>query len=63
MGRHARALFARVTRKLVVLSHHQAAPNVMPLVRQYYDGPVEIGEDSMVTTIGDTISVRRPPAP
>jgi hypothetical protein len=46
-----------------VLSHHQAAPNVMPLVRQYYDGPVEIGEDSMVTTIGDTISVRRPPAP
>jgi hypothetical protein len=36
---------------------------VLPLVRQHYDGPVEIGEDSMVITIGETITVHRPPAP
>jgi ribonuclease Z len=59
----AGSLFARITPKLVVFSHDQAAPNVLPLVRQHYDGPVEIGEDSMVITIGERITVRRPPAP
>lgn len=56
-------LFARTNPKLAVFSHHQAAPNLMSLVRQHYSGPVEVGEDSMVISIGNTVTVKRAAAP
>jgi ribonuclease Z len=57
-GLEAGEIFARVKPRLVVFSHGGNAES-LPLVRQHYDGPVEIGEDMMTIDIGDTIGVRR----
>lgn len=51
-------IFARVKPRLVVFSHG-GGPRSLPLVRQHYDGPVEIGEDMMTIDISDRIDVRR----
>ena len=58
-GVEAGKIFARVKPRLVVFSHGGTDPDVLPLVRQHYDGPVEIGEDMMTIDIGDKIDVRR----
>ena len=57
-GVEAGEIFARVKPRLVVFSHG-GSPESLPLVRQHYDGPVEIGEDMMTIDIGDRIDVRR----
>ena len=57
-GIEAGEIFARVKPRLVVFSHGGSTES-LPLVRQHYDGPVEIGEDMMTIDIGDTINVRR----
>jgi len=57
-GVEAGEVFARVKPRLVVFSHGGDS-GTMPLVRQHYDGPVEIGEDMMTIDVGDTIAVRR----
>jgi terminase small subunit-like protein len=57
-GVEAGQIFARVKPRLVVFSHG-GSPESLPLVRQNYDGPVEIGEDMMTIDVGDTMLVRR----
>lgn len=57
-GVEAGEIFARVRPRLVVFSHG-GGPESLPLVRQHYDGPVEIGQDMMTIEIGDTVDVRR----
>ena len=52
-------IFERVKPKLAVFSHYNAAAPILPLVRQSYSGPVEIGEDGMTIDIGETINIRR----
>ncbi|HEY1910904.1 MAG TPA: MBL fold metallo-hydrolase [Vicinamibacterales bacterium] len=52
-------VFARVKPKLAVFSHHNAPPSILTLVRQNYEGPVELGEDLMTIDVGDTVVVRR----
>jgi hypothetical protein len=42
-----------------VFSHHNAPPSILTLVRQNYEGPVELGEDLMTIDVGDTVVVRR----
>ena len=51
-------IFARVRPRLVVFSHG-GGPESLPLVRQHYDGPVEIGEDMMTIDVGDSVTVQR----
>lgn len=59
-------IFARTRPRLAVYSHIvQPTANgadLLPGTRATYDGRVEVGEDLMVITVGDTIDVRRPPA-
>ena len=57
-GIEAGEIVARVKPRLVVFSHGGSAGS-MPLVRQHYDGHVEIGEDMMTIDISETIDVRR----
>jgi len=57
-GVEAGQIFARVKPRLVVFSHG-GSPASLPLVRQHYDGAVEIGEDMMTIDIGDKVDVRR----
>jgi ribonuclease Z len=57
-GIEAGEIFARVKPRLVVFSHG-GSPESLPLVRQHYDGPVEIGEDMMTIAIGDEVAVQR----
>jgi ribonuclease Z len=57
-GVEAGEVFARVRPRLVVFSHG-GAPESLPLVRQHYDGPVEIGEDMMTIDIGERVAVQR----
>jgi len=57
-GVEAGQVFARVKPRLVVFSHG-GSPESLPLVRQHYDGPLEIGEDMMTIDVGDRIDVRR----
>jgi ribonuclease Z len=57
-GVEAGEIFARVRPRLVVFSHG-GGPESLPLVRQHYDGPVEIGEDMMTIDVGDRVTVQR----
>ena len=57
-GVEAGEIFARVRPRLVVFSHG-GSPESLPLVRQHYAGPVEIGEDMMTIDVGDTVTVQR----
>ena len=55
----AAKIFERVKPRLAVFSHYNAAAPILPLVRQSYTGPVEVGEDGMTIDIGETINIRR----
>jgi ribonuclease Z len=56
----AAQVFQRVKPKLAVFSHiGPAGAAALPLVRQLYTGPVEVGEDLMTIEIGDKVEVRR----
>src|SRR4051812_42759359 len=57
-GIEAGQIFARMKPRLVVFSHG-GSPASLPLVRQHYNGAVEIGEDMMTIDIGDKVDVRR----
>jgi len=52
-------IFEKVKPKLAVFSHYNAAAPILPLVKQSYTGPVEVGEDGMTIDIGETINIRR----
>lgn len=58
-------VFARTRPRLAVFSHviHAIATDedILPGTRRTYAGPVEVGVDLMVITIGDRIDVKRPP--
>jgi ribonuclease Z len=58
----AGAIFTQVKPKLAVYSHIVPgdAPNVLPLTRKTYSGPLELGEDLMSIEIGEKVEVRRP---
>ncbi len=58
----AGTVFTRVKPKLAVYSHigPGETPNVIPLTRTTYSGPLEMGEDLMVIEIGNVVEVRRP---
>lgn len=51
-------VFAQVKPRLAVFSHGGSAA-ILPLVRQNYSGPVEVGDDMMTIDIGENIDVRR----
>jgi ribonuclease Z len=51
-------IFSRVQPKLAVFSHG-GNPALLPLVRQNYPGPVEIGEDLMTIDVGKTVEIHR----
>jgi ribonuclease Z len=53
-------IFERVKPRLAVFSHFNAGAAILPLVRQSYSGPVELGEDLMTIEIGDSVTVKRP---
>lgn len=57
-GVEAGKVFARVKPKLAIFSHGGTADTI-PLVRQNYSGPVEVGEDMMTIDIGEKIDVHR----
>jgi ribonuclease Z len=59
----AGTVFTRVKPKLAVYSHiiPGDTPNLIPLTRKTYSGPLELGEDLMSIEIGDKVVVRRPP--
>jgi ribonuclease Z len=56
-------VFSQVKPKLSVYSHIVPgdAPNLIPLTRKTYSGPLEVGEDLMSIEIGDEVVVRRHP--
>ncbi len=51
-------VLARVRPKLAVFSHGGTAA-ILPVVRQAYEDPVEVADDSMTIDIGRSIDVRR----
>jgi ribonuclease Z len=57
-------VFARTTPKLAVYSHivlpTATEQDLIPPTRKTYAGPLELGEDLMVITVGEKIEVRRP---
>lgn len=55
-------VFTKVKPKLAVYSHIVPgdAPNVLPLTRKTYSGPLELGEDLMSMEIGEKVEVHRP---
>lgn len=57
------ALFARARPKLAVYYHYIPDPIILPRTRAIYSGPLELAEDLMQITIGDSISVSRLPWP
>jgi ribonuclease Z len=57
-GVEAGQVFARVKPRLAVFSHG-GTPATIPLVRQNYSGPVEVGEDMMTIDIGEQIEIHR----
>jgi ribonuclease Z len=57
-GVEAGQIFARIRPRLVVFSHGGNSES-LPLVRQHYDGTVEIGEDMMTIDVGDSVAVQR----
>lgn len=58
----AGTVFTKVKPKLAVYSHIVPgdAPNVLPLTRKTYSGPLELGEDLMSMEIGEKVEVHRP---
>jgi ribonuclease Z len=72
LARDAGIVFSRTRPKLAAYTHlvflasNQVPPamvsDLLAETRQTYDGPLEVGEDLMCFEIGETISVRRPPA-
>lgn len=58
-------IFARTRPRLAVYSHivqpTATEMDLIPGTRTTYDGRVEVGEDLMVITVGQTIVVQRPP--
>ena len=56
-------VFARVSPRLAVYSHiipvTATADDLIPPTRKTYSGPLEIGEDLMVITIGEDVTVQR----
>lgn len=58
-------VFAKTKPRLAVYSHivlsDASDSDVIPPTRTTYGGPLELGEDLMVITIGEKIEVRRPP--
>jgi ribonuclease Z len=60
----AGTVFSRTRPRLAVYSHiaHAIATDadLVPATRRTYAGPLEVGADLMVITIGDRIDVRRP---
>jgi ribonuclease Z len=57
-------VFARVKPRLAVYSHivqpDATEQDLIPPTRMTYSGPVEVGEDVMVSVVGDQLVVRRP---
>jgi ribonuclease Z len=57
-------IFARTRPRLAVYSHivlsSATAADLIPPTRKFYQGPLEIGEDLMVISIGSTVEVLRP---
>ncbi len=60
----AGSVFARVKPRLAVYSHIVPGddPDLIPLTRKTYSGPLEVGEDLMSIEIGEKVVVHRPPA-
>jgi ribonuclease Z len=58
----AGTIFSRVKPKLAVYSHIVPGdtPNLLPLTRKTYSGPLEVGEDLMSLEIGVQVVVNRP---
>jgi ribonuclease Z len=58
----AGTIFSRVKPKLAVYSHIVPGdtPNLLPLTRKTYSGPLEVGEDLMTIEIGQAVVVHRP---
>jgi ribonuclease Z len=57
----AGTVFSRVKPKLAVYSHIVPGdtPNLLPLTRKTYSGPLEVGEDLMSFDIGEAVVVHR----
>ena len=57
----AGTIFSQVKPKLAVYSHIVPGdtPNLVPLTRKTYSGPLEVGEDLMVIEIGKTVALHR----
>jgi len=57
-------VFSRTKPKLAVYSHivlpTATEQDLLPSTRKTYSGPLEIGEDLMVITVGEKVEVRRP---
>jgi ribonuclease Z len=55
-------VFARVKPRLAVYSHVVPGdtPNLIPLTRKAYSGPLEVGEDLMSIEIGEKVVVHHP---
>jgi len=57
-------VFSRAKPKLAVYSHivlpTATEQDLIPPTRKTYSGPLEVGEDLMVITVGETVEVRRP---
>jgi ribonuclease Z len=57
-------IFSRAKPKMAVFSHIiqpiATESDIIPLVRKYYAGAVELGEDLMVIEVGSEILIRRP---
>jgi ribonuclease Z len=52
-------IFSKVRPKLAVFSHAAGNPGIMEKARKTYSGRMEMGEDLMVITVGDTVEVQR----
>jgi ribonuclease Z len=57
----AGTVFARTAPRLAVLTHFNRAPEFVARTRSTYAGPLEEAQDLMRITIGDSISVEKPP--
>jgi ribonuclease Z len=53
-------IFTKVKPKLAVYSHTEGSPLLVTKARKSYSGPLEMGEDLMTISIGETVEVRRP---
>jgi ribonuclease Z len=57
-------VFSRTKPKLALYSHivlpTATEQDLIPPTRKTYSGPLEVGEDLMVITVGEKVEVRRP---